>query len=241
MENLRKIEMYLKGELEEDDLWEFKRALETDPQLAHDLHAYIELKRVMVQTKKIDLMQKLDDIRKSETKKTRFLGLPVYSAIAAALLLLATIGGGILLNYSGNQHQQLFEQYYAAESGSFGLRSDNSTIEQTVAQGLKSYEEGDFKNAIDAFNKAPDNLMGKLYRGLSMIELGKYDLAIGDFESIINHNDNLFVDQAHWYLALTYLKLDQTDKAEEQFSLIAADRSVYRTKAQKILQDLKNK
>ena len=29
MENLKKIEQYLRGELEEDDLWEFKRELET--------------------------------------------------------------------------------------------------------------------------------------------------------------------------------------------------------------------
>jgi len=241
MENLRKIEQYLRGELDEDDLWEFKKALETDPQLANDLQAYSELKRMMSQTKKIDMMEKLQKIHESEQKKGKFFGLPVYSAVAAALLLLATVGGGILFMQSGNQQQKLFDKYYTSESGAFGLRSGNSTIDQPVMQGLQFYELGDYTAAVNMFNLSTENLMAKLYRGLSYIELAKYDQAIIDFQAIIDHNDNLFVDQAHWYLALSYLKTKQSEEAVEQLNTISSGRSIYKTKAQKILKELENK
>jgi hypothetical protein len=241
MENLKKIEQYLRGELEEDDLWEFKRALETDPQLASDLRSYIELKKMMVQTKKIDMMEKLQTIHENEQKKRRFLGLPVYSAVAAALLLLAAVGGGILIMQSGNQQQKLFEQYYTSESGSFALRSGNSTIDQPVMQGLQFYESGDYTSAVKMFNMSSENLMSKLYRGLSFVELADYNSAILDFQAIIDHNDNLFVDQANWYLALCYLRTNQSDKANEQLNNISSGRSIYKTKAQKILKELEDK
>ncbi len=241
MKNLENIERYLNGELEEDDLWEFKKALDNDPQLKADVRALKELKKVMSQTKKVEIMEKMFTIHQNEQKKKRFLGIPAYGAAAASFLVMAAIGGGLLYLQSGNKHEKLFKQYYTTESGSFGLRSGNANIDQPVMQGLQFYELGKYESAIELFNKTPDNLLGKLYRGLSYIELEEFGPAIKDFTEIIDQQGNLFIDQAQWYLALTYLKTKDVSKAKTLLTSIAADRGVYKTKAQKILNELENK
>lgn len=241
MKNLEQIERYLNGDLEENDLWEFRKALETDPQLQEEVRAFSELKKVMSQTKKIEIMEKMFNIHQNNQKRKYFLGFPLYRAAAAGLLLLATVGGGFFYFQSGRMNDKLFNEYYVTESGSFGLRSGNSTMDQPIMQGLQFYELGNYEEAIALFDKTPENLLGKLYRGLSYIELEKYKLAIIDFNEIMDQPGNLFVDQAQWYLALTYLKTNNLDEAKKNLTTIAADRGVYKTKAQKILLEMENK
>lgn len=241
MKNLENIERYLNGELEEDDLWEFRKALETDPQLRSDTRALKELKKVMSQTKKLEIMEKMLTMHQNEQKKKRFFGLPAYGAAAASFLVMAAIGGGLFYLQSSNMHEKLFDQYYATESGAFGLRSGNANIDQPVMQGLQFYELGNYEAAVELFNKTPDNLLGTLYRGLSYIEMEEFDSAIKDFKQIIDQKGNLFIDQAQWYLALTYIKTKDVSEAKILLTSIASDRGVYKTKAQKLLNELENK
>lgn len=241
MENLEKIEKYLKGELDDDDLWEFKKSLHNYPQLALEVEAMRDMDVLQSQSLKIDVMDKLQAIHARKNRAQRFLGLPVRNAVAAALLILATIGGGLLLTQQGRHNQQLFEQYYSLESGAFGLRSGNTTLEKSLEQGLQFYELGDYKSAISLFDLSPDNLMARLYKGISYMELGQFDKASNEFSVILSDNDNLFLDQARWYLALSCLKTGNIADAKSHLAVIASDRSVYKTRAQKLINELENK
>lgn len=239
MENLGKIERYINGELEEDDLWEFKRALESDPQLAAELKDYLMIKKLLSQKEKLKLMDKMNAIHEAEKSRSKLPRIPIYAA-AASFLLLASIGGFLLLRHSGSNEAALFNQYYTAESGAFGLRSGHSSLQHELAQGLQYYEDKNFEKAIDFFNQTDNNLMARLYRGISYLELEQFDKALSDFDVVIADNNNLFVDQAQWYKALTLLKSEQLTKAKETLNAIASDRSVYKTKAQKLLKELEN-
>ncbi|PKP53618.1 MAG: hypothetical protein CVT92_03310 [Bacteroidetes bacterium HGW-Bacteroidetes-1] len=243
MKNFDRIEKYVSGELEEGDLWEFKKALEIDAQLAADLSQYIDIKAVLIETEKQSFMETLHSIHEENTQKGRQLFLKNYRipAIAASILFLFSAGIGLLLMQSGNTRDALFEKYYTTESAAFTVRSALSGSDQPVMQGLQFYELHDYNAAIDMFEKAPNNIMGKLYSGLSYIELGEYNKAITEFKIIIEHNDNLFIDQAEWYLALSYLKTNQKKESIKHLEKIAADRSIYKTKAQKILREMENK
>jgi len=98
-------------------------------------------------------------------------------------------------------------------------------------QGMQFYELQDYSTALEMFNKTPENIMGRLYSGLSHIELGEFSKAIIDFKFVIKQNDNLFIDQAEWYLALCYLKTNQTKEAVNYLEKIAGDRGFFKTKA----------
>ena len=56
--------------------------------------------------------------------------------------------------------------------------------------------------------------------------------------SIITNNDNLFIEQAKWYLGMCYLKTENTDKAEDVFNEIVKEESYYKDVAVKVLKDL---
>lgn len=243
MKNLDKIEKYIKGELEESDLWEFKKALETDVLLKNELRQYQEIMELTRNKEKQNLMALLNEIHQDNKNSSKriFLNRHKVSLIAASVLLFFAVGGSLFLMLNRNSQDELFASYYSTESASFNVRSATVGIDQPVMQGMQFYELQDYSTALDMFSKVPDNIMGRLYSGLSHIELCEFDKAIEDFKFVINHNDNLFIDQAEWYLALCYLKTNKTKEATKYFEKIAGDRGFFKTKAQKLLTDLKNK
>ncbi|MDO8896478.1 MAG: tetratricopeptide repeat protein, partial [Bacteroidales bacterium] len=226
MKNLEKIEKYVNGELEESDLWEFKKALETDVLLKNELRQYQEVMELAQNKEKQNLMALLNEIHQENEVSTKklFLNRHKVSLIAASILLLFAVGGSLFLMLNRNSQEELFASYYSAESASFNVRSASAGMDQPVMQGMQFYELQDYNTALDMFSKVPDNIMGRLYSGLSHIELGEFDKAINDFKFVIKHNDNLFIDQAEWYLALCYLKTNQTKEATKYFEKIAGDR-----------------
>jgi len=179
-----------------------------------------------------------------ENKKNgiqRFLADYRVVAAAASIILILAVGGLMISNYYGQQsNNQLYAAYFTHENSMFSLRSTGSNIEQPVIQGIQYYEMQNFDAAVEMFEKAPDNLLGKLYGGLSFMELNEFDRAKESFNFIIQHNDNLFIDQSEWYLGLCNLKTNHTKEAISILEKIAKENSVYKTKAQKLLKELKN-
>jgi tetratricopeptide (TPR) repeat protein len=241
MKNLEKIEKFVHGELEESDLWEFKKALENDVVLREELQQYQALLELTKNKEKLNLMSMMNEIHKENKNNGKKFSLSSYkvSLIAASLLLLFAVGGSLFLMQNKGTQKELFAKYYSTESASFNVRSANASMEQPVMQGMQFYELQDYSTALEMFNKTPENIMGRLYSGLSHIELGEFSMAIIDFKFVINQNDNLFIDQAEWYLALCYLKTNQTKEAVKYLEKIAGDRGFFKTKAQKLLEELK--
>jgi len=75
--------------------------------------------------------------------------------------------------------------------------------------------------------------------GVSNFEEKKYPEAKQSFGRVIDDKDNLFVDQARWYLALCYLNTNETKKAKELFLTISKENGIYQNDAKKIMKGLK--
>ncbi len=237
MKDLEKFEKFIKGELEEGDLWEFKKSLEVDASLAAEYEVYKAAFSPNAR-KKHQLMDELNDLRRTKTQRSIPFGWQRIAAVAAGIIILLGIGFGLIKMQHSASNQELYAQYFVAESASFNVRSATNSLEQPVLDGMQFYELHNYDAAIEMFEKAPNNLMGKLYSGLSMMELGDFKGAIHKFDDIINHSDNLFVDQAEWYQSLCYLRTGKRSKAIEKFQEIADDNGVYKTKALKILKEI---
>ena len=95
--------------------------------------------------------------------------------------------------------------------------------------------------AIMIFNENSENMAANLYAGFSFMKLSDFKNAEYKFEEIIKDNNNLFIDQAEFNLALCYLATNKIEKASIHFQLIIDNNTAYSEKAQEILNDINNK
>ncbi len=243
MKNFEKITNYLKGELKDGDLWEFRKSLEVDAELAADYKLYTQANAQLENKNKSKLHNTLNSIHQDASRKgiVRTLGVYKLTGIAAAIALLIGFGTFMFNMFGTSTTQQMYAFYFQPEKSVLNVRSAGLNMEQTVMQGMQYYEMNKFEIAIAMFDMEPSNLLGKLYGGISYMELNDFDKAIDYFNSIIQHNDNLFIDQSEWYLSLCYLKTNKTAEANKLLNKIATERGVFKTKAQMLLNEMKNK
>ena len=108
---------------------------------------------------------------------------------------------------------------------------------------LEFYNTNDYENAALFFSKVvesnPKDMQSVLLNGVSNFEDKKYPEAKMSFTTVINDNNNLFIETASWYLALCYLKTNENDKAISQLKKITEESGMYSKNARKILRKLK--
>jgi len=74
---------------------------------------------------------------------------------------------------------------------------------------------------------------------MSLQETGKFKKAIASYQTVVKDKDNLFVEQAEWYIGLCYLQTENRKKAFKQFEQIANSQSYYSEKATAVLRKIK--
>ncbi|MCU0371569.1 MAG: tetratricopeptide repeat protein, partial [Bacteroidales bacterium] len=79
------------------------------------------------------------------------------------------------------------------------------------------------------------------YSGISNIEIKNYPKAIQMFESIISDADNLYVENAQWYLGLSHLVAGEMQEADSIFNVIASVNDHYYCKDAKSILEKINK
>jgi tetratricopeptide (TPR) repeat protein len=231
---------FVHGELEESELWEFRKKLSSDPVMASEFEQFNQIIQSNKQVGKLEVLDTLNAIhQQNEQPVLRKLFIGYYKvAAAAAIILLSAAAFWFVQSKNSDANSQLYAAYFTHENSMFTVRSTISNLEQPVIQGIQYYELKDYNAAVEMFEKAPANLLAKLYGGLSYMELEDFDKAKQLFQQIIQHNDNLFIDQSEWYLGLCQLKTNNLDEAKLIFEKISKDNSIYKTKAQKLLTEM---
>ena len=56
---------------------------------------------------------------------------------------------------------------------------------------------------------------GKIY-----FEQGNYEKAVEQFQAVIDHPEDIYNSYAYWYQSLSYLKLDEIEKAKANLEVI---------------------
>jgi len=243
MKNYEMIYKYFHGELDEGELWEFKKSIESNPIMVAEVEQFKKIHDLSNDATKLDVLNSLHLIHQTHQESANRWHIASYYkiAVAATVLVLIGFGGFWLFNKSHqNANDKLFAAYFAPENSMFTLRSGTTNLEQPVMQGIQYYELKNYNAAVDMFIKAPENLIAKLYGALSYMELNEFEKAKQNFKQIIEHNDNLFIDQSEWNLGLCYIKTNDLKEARLIFEKIAKENSVYKTRAQKLLREMEN-
>ena len=78
------------------------------------------------------------------------------------------------------------------------------------------------------------------YKGMSHMEIEQHQEACESFTRVIEHDDNLYIQKAEWFLAGCLLAMDETDLARRKLAKIASSSNHYYVdEAAKILKRMK--
>jgi len=137
---------------------------------------------------------------------------------------------------------EVFEKYYNPYEITVTHRSGNTEVDRLLLNAFEKYEEKNYEQALVLFEEVletrKNDMALNLYSGISYMEEEKYQKAKTSFDNIISDKDNLFIEQAKWYLGMCYLKTENTEKAENVLKEIIKEESYYKDVAVKVLKDL---
>lgn len=247
---VEEIENYIHNELSEEEIARFEAELTSNQELTREVEL---IRNIDLALKEKDIMQLRSNLQEiagdvaseRQTEQSlagRFRSRKTFilSTVAASLILLIGVTG--LLSRQASDGE-IYQKFYNRYETSGIVRSANTATDQTLTSALQKFENQDYEAALSLFNEViardQNNMVGHFYSGVSLQETGKYQNAIKEYETVITDRDNLFTEQAQWYVGLCYLQTNESRKAYKQFKKIAKNEGFYQLKAQAILRKMK--
>lgn len=247
--SIEELESYINSELSNEELASFEAELTSNQKLMDEIELIKNIDLALSETDVMQLRNNLQniagEIASSKQTERSFAGKfkakrIVLSTVAASLILLLGITGILSRQSQDNIYQKFYTKYEATGI----VRSANITANKTLSEALQKFENKDYNAALNLFTEViardQDNMVGHFYAGVSLQETGKYQNAIKEYETVIIDKDNLFTEQAEWYIGLCYLQTNENKKAYKQFKKIARNEGFYQQKAQSILNKIKD-
>ncbi len=234
------IEDYIDNDLNKDDLKSFLDEVKENKSLAAELNLRMEINNVIHdkgfnELKDILEKQKITGRQNNSSISIRREVMKTWHMAAASFALVIVAGGlWYILSNKPYTTEKLVGKYYKPAQP-IGQVRGQATGNETLAKAFSLYKQNDYNNALNYFASLSNQITSKFYSGICFIELKKYDDAIDSFKAVVNDNDNLYVEQADWYLGLIYLMNNQKKDAIEQFNKISNSDSYYADQAKEIV------
>jgi tetratricopeptide (TPR) repeat protein len=239
------VERYNAGEMSDaEKLW-FQKELEGNEKLRNEVFLRKTTDKILRDQNVISLRNKLSAIEKkrmpvSPVKKTNR---PAYLKYAAVITVFVIFGSIMLYPGKNQSSEEILSRYYKVYEPATSQRSGTFARNQDFTLALEYYNTHDYEKAAKLFSKIvesnPKDMQSTLLNGISNFESNRYPDAKQSFGTVIDNKNNLFIDQAKWYLALCYIKTDDKIKAIQQLEIIRKEGSIYKNDAKKILRRLK--
>ena len=100
-----------------------------------------------------------------------------------------------------------------------------------------------YADALEVFKSIieddTENSVARFYAGQSYQNLDKNISAIKEYKTVVDHNENLFVEQAEWYMSLCFIIEGDKQLASAQLNSIVANNGYYKKDAKALLRKLK--
>ncbi|MFO7829743.1 MAG: tetratricopeptide repeat protein [Bacteroidales bacterium] len=246
--NMETMDQYLSGALRGKELHQFEQLLNSDSELKDDLKLNQGIDQAIMEDDIMSFRETMNYIYEDDQQVKRqpsvFTKRKLYYAAATLALLMAT--GGIIKQVTQPDYDShmLFDKYYTPYEVTVTYRSGNTETDRLLLNALQKYEDENYEQALILFEqlleKRANDMAVNLYSGISYMEVEKYQKATNSFQTIITDNNNLFIEQAEWYLAMCYLKTEDNAKAKELLEELIKKESYYKELAIKIKNELHN-
>lgn len=238
------IERYNSFEMNEAERQWFLREMDGNEHLKKEVHLRRHTDDILKKQAVMSLRTKLSVLDKTRLERERNNALRRRSVIryAAVFAGAAIVTGLILFTGQTGTSEEIINRYYKAYEAPSAQRSTITEASADYILGLKYYNAKDYRNAASQFARVlernPDDMQTHLLTGVSNMEEKQYNEAKKSFTTVIDDNNNLFIESARWYLALCYVKTEEKDKALQLLAVIRDEKGLYSKDAKKVLRKL---
>ncbi|MEO1484686.1 MAG: tetratricopeptide repeat protein [Bacteroidota bacterium] len=198
------------GHLSDEETQAFEQRIETDKEFRKSYFEYKELFEVISVAEKHELKNHLKNLSEPSFKKFRY-RLP----IAATILFLL---GAFWLYRFNSGPDGLYETYFDTYPNVIAPATRGSEPQNVLEEAYRNYDSGNFEAAALEFEKHLENQANSdvsFYHAMALLNSGQLDEAKTILESLPKDDpDFAFADETQWYLALIYLKLENTEQTK---------------------------
>ncbi len=240
------IERYNTGEMSETEKQWFEKEIDGNEELRNEVNLRKRTDEILKNQNILSLRNKLSLIESQRKEVSRQAKSPSkirYIRYAAVITALVIIGSIALFNGSSLNSETIMKQYYKVYEPPTAQRSAVHVPNPEFNLALEFYNTHDYEKAAVLFSKVleskPNDMELVLLEGVSNFELKKYPEAKQSFGKVIDDKNNLYIDQAEWYLALCYVNTNETEKAKQLFKIIVKEGGIYKDNARKIIKGLR--
>lgn len=242
IEFTRFIERYLEGKMQSAEKRWFEAELEGNSALQKELELRRKVNRHVDNQDAIAFRQTLMNAeaahrKRAAGKKKATRQIVNYAAIFAGLMLL----GSLTLYLTGSSNNTQIASKYAPDFNPVtDSRSVESAMDEIYSNATDLYREGNYAEAIVLFNKiVARDMQAEYMKGASHMHIEQYKEAIGSFNEVVKDRDNLFIEDASFYLAVCYIQTEQENKALPILEAITGTGNRHSKEAKKILKKIK--
>lgn len=236
------IEQYLRGELADESLREFEQRLASDTQLAKELELAKDMDQFVENRSQTN--QTISTMREMGEKYRPKPEVPVIPFYKKRKVMIATVMSMasifLLFVFINLFNDDPYQEFFQHQS----ISAELSGNEIDMNQAIKDFNNAHYKSALVVFEKnekinGVENPQYELAQGICYLELDQYSKADSTFTHLLQ-TQQIYKNQATWYLALTALKQSDFQKCQELLSQIESD-SAYFKKAKQLQEIVSSK
>jgi PAS domain-containing protein len=185
------------------------------------LEGYISAKIITLEDIKYLLVTVLPKTGKVSIKKFKTNNNKrIFKSLHWIIFLMIFISSFLTINHFYNKntnYDEIYKEYYDGVIVYGISRGGQDNIENDLKDGLNHFINKNYIDAINKLKNIDNNYMVKFYIGSSYMELNDFEKSSYYFQQIIKDDNNMFIEQSEWLMALSYLKLN---KKQECISLL---------------------
>lgn len=236
------IEAYIQGDLTEQETREFEHTLDQNQELADEYQLRKDIENALMDDDLMELKSQVQDMMTEKEKDPHplvwFKRKAVKGALVGALVLsLSSLGYYAAQVSTISTKEEIFHKYYQPYSVTITDRSGSDEVNTLLTSAMERYKEREYNQALQLFQKVltkREDVAASLYSGISFMEVQKYKQANESFEDVVEDKDNLYLDQARWYMSMCHIRLGNIEDARNMLLTLADESEYYRDKARKV-------
>lgn len=259
MDTSEQLQRYLEGELDAAGRAAFEQQMEQDADLAERVRLHQRLDLALGNRKEMEVESLLQGMMeealpdeesapggstmrdgrdgKPEGRSRRMRNRILVAAAVAAII--TVIGFFVVPKKEVVPLPKLYAAYYVPYDASGELRTDGTVPQDMLDIALETYGKRKYHTSgvyfqliLDSF---PNHSRSMFFLGICQLELNDHALARMNFEAVLADGNNLYLNQASWYLAMSCLQLKDKACARKQLESLKMSKNKYQEGAEKVL------
>lgn len=232
---------YFEGSLSEGQLTEFEKLLKTDAEFNSAFEFEKELQLALKKEARKEIKELFSSLNEREGKsKGKVISMQPWLA-AASIALVVGLGSWLLFFNSPDLNtNQLYAANFSPYENVVHPIERGNQLEDLLSRAFTAYEDEKYNEALQLFKelnvKQNDGYID-FYKAIVLMQLNRHEESIPLLQHYIQNNREL-KDRAHWYLALSYLKLDDVSNSKTELEKLIQLGSFKKAAANNLLENL---